>query len=182
MDMQTKPQTRVAMDEVLRLMADHGPEMSSTEIREMCSVDDNAAYAAIGNLLKEGLIELAGKVKGKRGQTTRVYRLASTADASVNEPEPEPVDGPSEPDPLEIGQSEQHAGDEFERAVYVAPVGSGDPIIAAIERLAEPRWQEGLMHASRLRALAASACVAPHSDIAAWLGDLASAIEEMSHV
>jgi hypothetical protein len=57
---------------------------------------------------------------------------------------------------------------------------NSDPVIAAIARLSEPAWIEGMMHVQRLRALASCEVVATHVDVAAWLVDLANIIEEMS--
>jgi hypothetical protein len=55
-----------------------------------------------------------------------------------------------------------------------------DPVIRSINRMDEPRWQEGRMHAQRLRALAESAVCAAHPDVRTWLYDLSETIEDMA--
>ena len=65
-------------------------------------------------------------------------------------------------------------------ALHPATADAGDFVIRAIDRLGEPRWQEGTMHATRLRALAASPALRAGPDVTTWLVDLASIIEEMA--
>lgn len=55
-----------------------------------------------------------------------------------------------------------------------------DPIITAIERIAEPHWLNGAQDAARLRALAQSPVIARQIDVAAWLHGLADILEERS--
>lgn len=71
-----------------------------------------------------------------------------------------------------------HNGDEHCQCRHATVT---DPIISAIDRISEPRWLGGTLDAQRLRALARCALIAPHTDLAAWLTELAGIIESMTH-
>ena len=93
-------------------------------------------------------------------------------------------------DPWLINVSAQVLGEPWPTAVsnqlrralgrQESPTMDTDPVIRSINRMDEPRWQEGRMHAQRLRALAESAVCAAHPDVRTWLYDLSETIEDMA--
>lgn len=207
MEMPVKPTPKIHLiqDQILAQLAAAAAPLTGHDLIQLIEPErDDDIYLALGTLKKAGQIEVAGTVKGSRNQPARLYRLAEL-DASpaplapaalerlltVLEQEVALVDADGQSCVSAWSGTEQTAGDEFTTAEHVCggqcapliahPVGPhGDPIIQAIERLGEPRFLEGPMHADRLRALADCPPIANNGDIRAWLLDLAATLSELA--
>ena len=193
MDMQTRPATQIAMDQVVSILHSSPTALSPSEIADQCSTDAQAVYRAIGNLLRDRRIECTGETKGRRGQPTRLYQIVK---------QDEPRAGMSDADLLrehlerEMAGSaigEAHDGDEHERAVYVAPpeiparLDRDDWFIA--RRIAdlddpEPRLAEARQWAAIVGAIAdrldAGRALPPDADVIAALRDMRQGLLEVA--
>jgi hypothetical protein len=166
------PRVHLVMDEILDYLATT-PTATSVELRDQCpSIEqDNDIHRALGNLVRDGRLIFTGLETSAKGQPMRRYRLSTPEiDAQLTDALHGTAALPMVTHPLSI--------DVIDAAL--ASAGTSDFVIRAIDRLGEPRWQEGTMHATRLRALAASPALRSAPDVNAWLVDLASIIEELA--
>jgi len=178
--------------EILNALAQVDQPLGNAELRAHCpsAQTSDQISNALYVLNKRGLIAAEpGAHPGANGKRNPVYRLAASANAPVSldaeetqrltahlEQQLEAPPAPPAPDRDPDRESRTLNG-----TAHPEPdPARTDPVICAIDRLTEPHWVDGPMHAQLLHRLADAPLMAKQPDVRAWLTDLANIIEELS--
>jgi len=172
---------RLELEALCILSTATAPMTAGDLYRASTSDTDSIVFKAVGNLARAGLVEVAGNGLSPKGQVCKSYRLTAQGRARLMAEHLVPDLGASDPTPKPAPVAIQAPEPPPEPAVVQAPdPARTDPVICAIDRLTEPHWVDGPMHAQRLHRLADAPLMAKQPDVRAWLTDLANIIEELT--
>lgn len=196
-----KTKTEQIQDAIVDVLASAPAAMIGGDLYRAIEIADSESiiYKALNKLQRTGDVENLGDGLSPKGQICKAYTLTELGHQRREQRQPRadvtrrfnatgaaiPLEADTAwPDALEAHHGKTSAlldtDTATDRLMSALQQSIGDPILAAIDRLPEPRWVDGPMHAQRLRWLACSSHIRREPDIEAWLNDLAGIIEGMS--